>query len=268
MRKRWLWGVWIGAGILALWPSPAHAMHISEGILPPAWAGLWFAVAVPFLVWGLHVIKVRRAQDSRYMALLAMVGSAVFVISCMPIPVPVAGSCSHPCGTGLAAILVGPAPTIIIASIALLFQALFMAHGGLTTLGANIVSMGILGALSGYAAFHLVRRLGGPASVAAFAAGLVGDWATYAGTSFTLASALHGSGSLWTLFAAVLVAFVPTQVPLGILEGVLSTGAYNFMVSRRPELIRSIVEAASRRLEADTRRDAASTVVPVQRVQP
>lgn len=237
MRKRCLWGIGLGVGLITLWPSPAQAMHISEGILPGAWPALWFVVAAPFLAWGLHVIKVRREQDSRYMTLLAMVGSAVFVISCMPLPLPAVGSCSHPCGTGLAAVIVGPGPTIVIASIALLFQALFMAHGGLTTLGANVASMGILGALSGYAAFRLVRRFGGPASAAVFAAGVIGDWATYAGTSFILASALHGSASMWTMFAAVLVAFVPTQVPLGILEGVLSAVAYNFILARRPELL-------------------------------
>jgi cobalt/nickel transport system permease protein len=226
----------VAIGTIAMLPRPALAMHISEGILPAGWAGLWFAVAVPFVAFGLHVIKTRRARHGRYMAMLAMVGAAVFLISCMPIPVPVAGSCSHPCGTGLAAILVGPAATVVIASIALVFQALFMAHGGLTTLGANIVSMGIVGAFAGYAAYRVVRRLSGSAVLGAFAAGLVSDWATYAATSLVLSSAIHGDGSLWTMFWAILVAFVPTQLPLGILEGLLSAGAYRFVMARRPEL--------------------------------
>lgn len=237
MRKSAFAVAALAAAAVMLLPRPALAMHIAEGILPPAWAGLWFVAAAPVILWGLHIIAARRAQSTRYMPMLAMVGAAVFLISCMPIPVPVVGSCSHPCGTGLAAVLVGPAPAAVLASIALVFQALFMAHGGLTTLGANVVSMGILGAFAGYAAFRVVRRLTGSAALGAFAAGLVGDWATYAGTAGILASALAGDGSAASMLGMILAAFVPTQLPLGILEGVLSAAAYRFVVARRPELL-------------------------------
>ena len=114
------------------------------------------------------------------MTLVAMTGAAIFVISCMPIPVPFAGTCSHPCGTGLGALLIGPAATVVVASIALLFQALFLAHGGLTTLGANVVSMGVVGAFSAYGLFQLLRKARVPVFPAALAAGVISDWATYA----------------------------------------------------------------------------------------
>ncbi|OHD69636.1 MAG: cobalamin biosynthesis protein CbiM [Spirochaetes bacterium RBG_16_49_21] len=213
-------------------------MHISEGILTAPWAGLWFIAAVPFLYWGIREIKKRSAVAPQFKTYIALMGAAVFIISCMPIPVPVAGTCSHPCGTGLAAILVGPAPTAVLASIALTLQALFLAHGGVTTLGANIFSMGVVGAFSGYAVYVVARRVGVNALVAAFLAGLVSDWMTYASTSFILSSALHGEGSLWRMFLTIVVAFVPTQVPLGILEGILSMGAVRFIYTRIPEIIK------------------------------
>ncbi len=216
----------------------ARAMHISEGILPAQWAGLWFLVAIPFVLWGLHDIKVRARRDPKYKTFLAMVGAAVFIVSCMPIPVPWVGTCSHPCGTGLAAILIGPGPTVVITSIALLLQALFLAHGGLTTLGANIVSMGIVGGLAGYMTFRVLRTARLPVVVAAFAAGAIADWATYASLSFGLSSALHADGSMWTMFATVLVMLVPTQLPLGIFEGLLSAGTYRFVLARRPEMLK------------------------------
>ena len=34
------------------WPTPALAMHITEGILPPPWAGLWFLAVAPFRLLG------------------------------------------------------------------------------------------------------------------------------------------------------------------------------------------------------------------------
>jgi len=220
--------------------TPAHAMHISEGILPAGWAGLWFLVALPFVVWGLRDLRRRSSTESpHFKALVGLVGAAVFIISCMPIPVPFAGTCSHPCGTGLAAILVGPAVTVVITSIALILQALFLAHGGLTTLGADIVSMGVAGAFIGYGFFRLLLRLGAPATVAAFVAGLASDWATYAVTSMELSLGLHPAGSWFSLFTPILVAFMPTQIPLGVLEGVLSGGAYQFVTRRRPDLFRA-----------------------------
>jgi len=233
MRKRVL-------GAAALWALlvvPAHAMHIAEGILPPWWAGLWYAVALPFIAWGLHDLRARSGRAPVFKPMVGMIGAAVFVISLMPIPVPIAGTCSHPCGTGLAAILIGPQLTVVVTSIALLLQALFLAHGGLTTLGANTVSMGVMGAFVGYGVFHVTRRLGLPVWTAAFLAGLLSDWATYATTSFELASALHGTGSLLKMFAAIAVAFIPTQLPLGILEGVVSAGVYRFIAARRPSLL-------------------------------
>lgn len=229
-----------GAVALLGWSTPAHAMHISEGILQPQWCGLWFAAAAPFVVWGVLTIRSRRRRQSSYMPMLAMVGAAVFLISCMPIPVPAVGTCSHPCGTGLAAILVGPLPTIVITTIALLFQALFLAHGGLTTLGANILSMGIMGALVGWGAFHVVRRAMGSTFWACFAAGLLSDWATYAGTSFMMAAALHGDGSIWTTFGVFAMAFAPTQLPLGVMEGILSAVAFSFVLKRRPEMVGAV----------------------------
>ncbi len=150
---------------------------------------------------------------------------------------PVVGSCSHPCGTGLAAVIIGPSLSVLVASVSLVLQALFLAHGGLTTLGANIVSMGVVGAFTGYGIFILSRRIGAPLPVAFFLAGLLSDWATYAMTSFELATALSGSTSFTTMFTAILLAFVPTQVPLGIVEGIMCAGVYRFISARRPELL-------------------------------
>jgi len=233
------------AVLLCALPSPAFAMHIAEGILPLPWALLWYAVAFPFVAWGLRDLRRRSREAPWFKPLVGLVGAALFLISCMPIPVPIAGTCSHPSGAGIAAILIGPGLTAVVASIALTLQALFLAHGGLTTLGANIVSMGVAGAWVGWGVFAAARRLGLPWFAAAFLAGLFSDWATYATTSLELAAALHGEGSFTTMFSLILLAFVPTQLPLGILEGFLCAGALKFIRSRRPELLRAVPEGGA-----------------------
>jgi cobalt/nickel transport system permease protein len=224
--------------LLVLSAVPAFAMHISEGILPAQWAILWFAVSAPFLFLGLRELRLRGERNAQLKPMIGLVGAAVFIISCMPIPVPAAGSCSHPCGTGIAAIFIGPLLTVVVTSVALVLQALFLAHGGLTTLGANIASMGVAGAFTGYVAFILVMRLSGRWWIAAFLCGLLSDWGTYTVTSFQLATALHGTAPFGKFFLTVLLAFVPTQVLLGILEGFLCVGAYRFILTRRPELLK------------------------------
>lgn len=225
---------------LLIVPVPAQAMHIAEGILPFSWAATWSAVAAVFVGIGIYMIK-RKARESRnIMPLLGLTGAAIFLISCLPIPVPIAGTCSHPCGTPLGAILVGPFIGTVLAALALLLQALFLAHGGLTTWGANICSMGIAGSFVGFGSFILLRKLNIPIFFAAFAAGLFGDWATYALTALVLALALHGDSSLWTMFGAISLAFAPTQIPLGILEGLFTGGVITFIYQRRPELISGI----------------------------
>jgi cobalt/nickel transport system permease protein len=226
--------------LLLAQPRSAAAMHLSEGILPLKWALLWFAIAVPFVLFGIHKLKQRSIQAPAIKAFMGMVGAAVFLISAMPIPIPIAGSCSHPAGTGIAAILIGPFMTVVITSIALLVQALFMAHGGLTTWGADVMSMGVVGAFSGYYVFVVMRKFNFPLLIAAFMAGLVGDWATYATTSVELATALHGSAPLGSALVALILAFSPTQVPLGILEGFMSVGALSFLLKRRPDILKSL----------------------------
>lgn len=230
--------------LFVLAPTPAFAMHISEGILPAGWAIFWWAVIIPFLYAGIRQVKQRRLREPSYPPRLGLFGAAVFIISCMPVPVPVAGSCSHPCGTGLAAIFIGPLATVLVSFVALLIQALFLAHGGLSTLGGNTFSMGIVGGFTGYCTYQLLKkRL--PLPLAALAAGLLSDWATYATTSLELSLALGSPGGRGQLFLVILAAFVPTQLPLGIFEGLMSMFAVKWFLKRRPDLLRAGAVAAS-----------------------
>ncbi len=232
-----------------LFANNAYAMHISEGILPFNWCALWFAVAIPFVAYGIFRLKAISKDDISFKPLVGLMAAVVFIISCMPIPVPTAGTCSHPCGTGMSGILLGPTISILITAVALLIQALFLAHGGLSTWGANIVSMGVMGSFAGYLTFKLFRAIkippippfikGGQVglAVAGFMAGLFADWATYAATSVELASGIRGNSPFMPLFWKILIAFIPTQLPLGILEGAMTGGMVVLLYKKRPDLL-------------------------------
>jgi cobalt/nickel transport system permease protein len=223
--------------LLLLAAAPAHAMHISEGILPLPWASLWFVVAAPFVALGIRRLNGLAHDDLAMKPLVGLLAAVVFIISCMPIPVPTAGTCSHPCGTAISAILLGPLVSVLVSSVALLIQALVMAHGGLSTLGADIVSMGVVGSFVGYGVFRGLRGLGASLGVAAFCAGALTDWATYLTTSLELASGIRGSEPFLPLLTKIMLAFVPTQLPLGLLEGAMTAGMVTLLARKRPDLL-------------------------------
>ncbi|WP_051361498.1 energy-coupling factor ABC transporter permease [Desulfuromonas sp. TF] len=227
-------------GLMLLSPRPALAMHISEGILPPGWAAFWFVLAAPFVAWGVRQITRRKNVDPAYIPLLGIFGAAVFVFSCFPIPVPVAGSTAHPAGTGMSAIFLGPFASVVVAFISLLLQALFLAHGGLTTLGGNTFSMGIMGSFSGYGAFRLGRMLRLNLFWSGFLAGVAADLVTYFGTSFEMALALHGTRPFSLVLGQIYLAFMPTQVPLSLLEGVVTGGIIVYVQKHRPDILRKL----------------------------
>jgi len=222
---------------LLLTVSNAHAMHISEGILPFNWAALWSIIAVPFVAYGLYRLRKLSAVDLSFKPLVGLMAAVVFIISCMPIPVPTAGSCSHPCGTAISGILVGPAISILVAAVALLIQALFLAHGGLSTWGANLISMGVMGSFAGFLTFKALRSMKINMAVSGFVAGLLADWATYFTTSIELASGIKGDSPFMPLFWKILIAFIPTQLPLGILEGAMTAGMIVLLYKKRPDLL-------------------------------
>lgn len=195
-------------------------MHIMEGFLPPVWAGLWYVVALPFIAYGALKTKKVIEKNPRNKALVAVAGGFIFVLSALKIPSPVTGSCSHPTGTGIAVILFGPSITSFLSAIVLLYQALLLAHGGITTLGANTASMGIAGPFSGWVVFRLLReRL--DIRLNAFLTAVVADWVTYVVTSIQLALAFPGESILNSTLAFMGI-FALTQFPVAIVEGVFS----------------------------------------------
>lgn len=204
-------------------------MHIMEGYLPAAHAVGWGVASAPFVFYGARRIVRLVREKPEVKLLMAASGAYVFVLSALKIP-SVTGSCSHPTGTGLSASLFGPTVTTVLGTIVLLFQALLLAHGGLTTLGANIFSMAIVGPFVAYGLFRGMTGLGAGGAIAIFVAATVGDLATYVTTSLQLALAfpdpVSGMGGAAAKFLGI---FAVTQVPLAISEGLLTVIVFNLL---------------------------------------
>lgn len=219
-------------------------MHISEGFLPPAHCAAWFAVSAPFVVHGARKVVDECRQTPEHRLLIAAAGAFTFLLSAIKLP-SVTGSSSHPTGTGLGAVLFRPPVMAFLGTVVLTFQALLLAHGGLTTLGANVFAMAIAGPWAGYGCFRLARRLGASLSVGAFAAMAVANLVTYATTSVQLALAWPDAASGVTgAMVKFLSIFAVTQIPLALAEGFLGVLLMGYLVKvARPELERLRVVA-------------------------
>ncbi len=211
-------------------------MHIMEGFLPLAHAVGWSAVSAPFVVMGARSLKKTLTDHPEARLSLGAAGAFAFVLSALKLP-SVTGSCSHPTGTGLGAMTVGPAAMSVLGTIVLVFQALLLAHGGITTLGANVFSMAIAGPWIAWGVWKLARRLGAPTAVAIFLGAALGDLGTYVVTSVQLAlafpDATSGFAGAFAKFAGI---FALTQVPLAVAEGLVTVVVVNALSGQRVEV--------------------------------
>lgn len=223
--------LYAAAILLVAWVPAAYAMHIAEGFLPMSWAGLWWVICLPFLFFGIKSLKKTVQANPKLKILLALAGAFIFVLSALKIP-SVTGSCSHPTGTGLCAILFGPTITTVMGFIVLIFQALLLAHGGITTLGANTTSMAIVGPFISYALYRLILKAKGPRWLAVFTAATLGDLMTYVTTAFQLAFAFPDhTGGILAAAAKFMTIYAVTQIPLAISEGILTVIIFNLLTA-------------------------------------
>lgn len=208
-------------------PHYVYAMHIAEGYLSLNWCLLYFVLIAPFVFLSLKEVKKITGKNKDVKMLLALVAAYVFVMSALKLP-SVTGSSSHPTGTGLGAIIFGPVVMVAISVVVLLFQALLLAHGGLTTLGANTLSMGIVGPFVAFGIYKLFKKKN--QSVAIFAGCAVGNLATYIVTSLQLAMAYPSpEGGILVSAVKFLGVFAVTQIPLAIVEGIISVIIFDFV---------------------------------------
>jgi cobalt/nickel transport system permease protein len=213
-------------------------MHIMEGFLPLVWVIFWYAVSAPFIVYGVWRLKKVVNEHPESKPMLAVAGAFAFVLSSLKIP-SVTGSCSHPTGTGFGAIIFGPAITSVISIIVLLYQALLLAHGGITTLGANVFSMGIAGPFVAYLAYKILRGIAG-FNIAVFAAATLGDLATYVTTSIQLALAFPAPvGGILKSFLGFSGIFAITQVPLALIEGLVTMLLLRYLLALKPDVFKA-----------------------------
>jgi cobalt/nickel transport system permease protein len=183
-------------------------------------------------------VCLRRARETlaeKQVPLAGLTAAFVFAVQMLNFPVA-AGTSGHLVGGVLAAVLVGPWVGTICIAVVLVVQALF-ADGGLTALGLNILNMGLVGAMGGYAVFAGLRRVLPRSRAGVLTATAVASWVSVvlASVAFSVEYAIGGSGGVSP--TAVLSAMVGVHALIGIGEAVITTLTVGAVLTSRPDLV-------------------------------
>ena len=128
------------------------AVHISDGVLKPAWLAAGFAGAG--LLYWFGARRIREEEIPR----IALLTAVFFVVT--TIHVKVATTTVHLLGNGLVGVILGGRASLAIL-VGLLLQAVMLGHGGLQALGVNccVIALPALGACGAFRLLHRLRCL-------------------------------------------------------------------------------------------------------------
>ncbi|NEZ61607.1 cobalt transporter CbiM [Leptolyngbyaceae cyanobacterium CCMR0082] len=212
-------------------------MHIPDGFVPPQLCIIGYGVS-GFVTWQCLRKINRQPNPTAQMPKAAMLTAAFFVASSIQIPLP--PMTLHLVLSGLLGAILGYYAFLSIL-IGLFFQALFLGHGGLSTLGLNAIIIGVP-ALVGHGIFQLRHWL--PRSIkpsmryglSGFLAGAVG-MALAVIIFISLLTFTVPAGFDVATERAALFTLAIAHGPLVIVEGIFTALLVTFLQRTKPELL-------------------------------
>jgi cobalt/nickel transport system permease protein len=211
---------------------PVFGLHAPDGFLTiPVALAMW---VVTIGVLSVAVSRAGRALDERAVPLMGVM--AAFIFAAQMVNFPVAGGTSgHLLGGVLAAVLLGPWVATLVMTSVIAVQALVFQDGGFVVLGANILDMGIVGTLGGFAIYTTLCRVLGGEDRARYPAAAVAAW--FAVMLGALAMSLQLAASGTSPLVVTLPAMLGVHAVIGIGEALITVAALAFIGSVRPDLL-------------------------------
>ena len=216
-------------------------MHIPDGFIPLGQCAIYWVIAIIALIfafrWG------RKNLSEKNIPLFAVLAAGIFAIMSMNIPVPF-GSSGHMVGAAMVAIIfMSPWAAVIVIALVLMIQGLFFGDGGITTMGANIINMGICGGFVGYYSWRALYKPKMGSDGVLKGSGILGKrkwWAI-------------GIASWVAIFLAAVLAALEMALagtfPLGL--GLLYMGGFHAMIGIFEAIITVIVVASLEKVRPD-----------------
>ncbi|OYT52119.1 metal transporter [Candidatus Bathyarchaeota archaeon ex4484_135] len=212
-------------------------MHIPDGFLDPVTAALCYAIALVFTAVAIY--KSRARLKPEVITLASLLAAAIFAAQMLNWPIP-GGTSLHMVGGALVGILLGPWLGELVIAVVLLVQCLVFGDGGITALGANILNMGIIDVLIGYAFFKALARPGETNRARVTLGAFLGGWLgiTLAGVACGLEI---GYSPAFPFGVAITVPVMGLwHIGLGVIEGIITALVVDYMARKLPSLVMSL----------------------------
>ncbi len=199
-------------------------MHISDGVLSPAMVLVTSSGSAGLLAYSIHGTKEKEIPKIALMAAVFCVGSLIHF--------RVGPSSVHLLLSGIIGVILGRRSAIALC-VALLFQFFVMQFGGITSLGANILSTSVPAITVGYITRYFIKKGVSPLVLGGLA-GAVSVAMTVAIVSIMLieSNLKFGIGP----FSAVRMIALG-HVPVMIIEAFVTAFTLKYIIKTKPEII-------------------------------
>ncbi|KUG21069.1 MAG: cobalt transporter CbiM [Methanomicrobiaceae archaeon] len=204
-------------------------MHIPDAFIPIAQAIVYWIIALIFIFLALR--WARQSMGEEKVPLVAVLAAGIFAVQALNIPIPW-GTSGHMVGAALAAVVLGsPYAGIFVLTLVLLVQGIVFADGGITTMGANIVNMVVVGSFFGFYAYTAIQRI----IAHTFAATFVAGWLSLFVSALIAAVQLGLAGTFPLEFGLLSMGLYHSVI--GLIEGGITAAALYLIATARPEIV-------------------------------
>lgn len=208
-------------------------MHIPDAFIPIPQGILYWIVALVFIALAVRWAKNEMSEEK--LPLVAVLAAGIFAIQSFNLPVSM-GTSGHLVGGALAAIILGsPFAAVFILTMVLIVQGVLFGDGGITTMGANIINMGVIGGFVGFYSYKGLKSATKSMPLAAFMAA----WLACFIPALACACEMFLAGTFPLVEG--LVAMGVYHALIGIIEGIITVAAIFLITSVRPDLMDSVV---------------------------
>jgi cobalt/nickel transport system permease protein len=215
-------------------------MHIPDGVLNTDVCLAAGVVSLGAVGYSLHQLK--HSLADRAVPLTGMMSALVFAGQMVNFPIGLLGIPSvsgHLMGGVLAACVLGPWAGCLAITLVLVVQCFLFSDGGIMAMGANVLNMGVVGALGGYAVYAAVRRLLGNGPRGTIVGVVVAAWVSVmaAASLFCLEFGLSWIGSEDYSLRSMVALMVTVHSAIGVGEALITGSVVAFVLLQRPDLI-------------------------------